>query len=410
MIVIPDLFGSYQKGREDAIAANWNDLANFEKIQAAQTANDRANLQLLAEQADFNINRNVARDLGDTSRMGRNVIAAGHAGDIAQAQTNNLMRGSQHNVVLGAAQNGTLDAYHGNLFGASVDNAITNRANAQRGSMDATAQLGAFQANYPAYANMLGTVAGNNIATQTYNSNQQLGNAKLQQGAFEASTRAGTQTSQNALNFALGQAPSAQAMGRGAAAVTLDGQATTLVGNSATRSQLDFTQQQRDVTMAQNAQAKLLNLKDQLSQTKNPNIRQQLLSMIAQQEKLLQSFGGTPATFNPAQTVALLPSGEQIYVNPSEQGGVGVNAQGQVYFPMTPAEMAARANSQAMANIPQTTQPVQAQPVQAQPVQNIANPADANNAPSWLQNATAWWDNTFSGVPIASQPRVNVLF
>ena len=405
MIVLPDLFGSYQKGREDAIAANWNDLANYEKIQVAQTANDRANLQLLAEQADFNINRNVARDLGDTSRMGRNVTAAGYAGDIAQAQTNNLMRGSQHNVVLGAAQNGTLDTYHGNLFGASVDNAITGRANAERGAKDATAQLAAFQANYPAYVNMLDTVAGNNIATQTYNSNHQLGNAQLKQQEYETATQAGIINNRNAGLFNSGQTGTAYQRGEAAGRLSLDNTATALAGNSATRSQLDFTQQQRDATMVQNAQAKLLSLKDQLSQTTDPNMRQQLLSMIAQQEEQLRQFGGTPASFNPAQTVALLPTGGQVYVNPSVQGGVGVNAQGQMYFPMTPAEASARAGSQAVANMPQATQGTQ-----GQPAQNTTNPADARNAPSWLQNAAAWWDNTFSGVKVAPQPRVNMLF
>ena len=38
-IVIPDLFGAFQKGREYAIDRNWKDLTNYEAIEKARNEN-----------------------------------------------------------------------------------------------------------------------------------------------------------------------------------------------------------------------------------------------------------------------------------------------------------------------------------------------------------------------------------
>ena len=59
MIVIPDLFGSFQKGREAAIEANWKDLQNYESIENARHQNDAAALANLATMADFGKQRRL---------------------------------------------------------------------------------------------------------------------------------------------------------------------------------------------------------------------------------------------------------------------------------------------------------------------------------------------------------------
>ena len=87
MIVIPDLFGAYQKGKEQAIQSNWQDLKNYEAIEAARTANDRANLQLLGELADFDIQRQVAQHLGNASARADSVGEIQFITDVNNART-----------------------------------------------------------------------------------------------------------------------------------------------------------------------------------------------------------------------------------------------------------------------------------------------------------------------------------
>ena len=69
MIVIPDLFGSFQKGREAAIEANWKDLQNYESIENARHQNDAAALTNLATMADFGVRRRMAQNEGTNSDL-----------------------------------------------------------------------------------------------------------------------------------------------------------------------------------------------------------------------------------------------------------------------------------------------------------------------------------------------------
>ena len=96
MIAIPDLFGAYQKGREAAIEANWNDLKNYENIEAMRTRNDRDALQLLAEQADYNINRSMMRDNGDVSAMATTLTRERFPGDVYSARNNAMLGQAQY--------------------------------------------------------------------------------------------------------------------------------------------------------------------------------------------------------------------------------------------------------------------------------------------------------------------------
>ena len=69
MIVIPDLFGSFQKGREAAIEANWKDLQNYESIENARHQNDAAALTNLATMADFGVRRRMVQNEGTNSDL-----------------------------------------------------------------------------------------------------------------------------------------------------------------------------------------------------------------------------------------------------------------------------------------------------------------------------------------------------
>ena len=69
MIVIPDLFGSFQKGREAAIEANWKDLQNYESIENARHQNDAAALANLATMADFGVRRRMVQNEGTNSDL-----------------------------------------------------------------------------------------------------------------------------------------------------------------------------------------------------------------------------------------------------------------------------------------------------------------------------------------------------
>ena len=69
MIVIPDLFGSFQKGREAAIEANWKDLQNYESIENARHQNDAQALANLATMADFGVRRRMVQNEGTNSDL-----------------------------------------------------------------------------------------------------------------------------------------------------------------------------------------------------------------------------------------------------------------------------------------------------------------------------------------------------
>lgn len=111
MIAIPNLFGAYQKGREAAIEANWNDLKNYENIEAMRTRNDRDALQLLAEQADYNINRSMMRDNGDVSALNAALAKERFYSDVYNARNNAMLGQAQYVAATNAAAGGTLQDY-----------------------------------------------------------------------------------------------------------------------------------------------------------------------------------------------------------------------------------------------------------------------------------------------------------
>ena len=174
MITIPNLFGAYQKGREAAIEANWNDLKNYENIEAMRTRNDRDALQLLAEQADYNINRSMMRDNGDVSAMATTLTRERFPGDVYNARINALLGGSQYGTAMTAAADGSLRTLTDNQFKTTANNVGTNVANSWVNLTDATARRQGLSNNLDAYYSLINNTVVDNIAAgqQTIKTNR----------------------------------------------------------------------------------------------------------------------------------------------------------------------------------------------------------------------------------------------
>ena len=99
MIFIPDLFGSYQKGREAAIDANWKDLQNYEGIENARHQNDAAALTNLATMADFGERRQMVQNEGTNSDLNTELNVASQLGKLYDAGTNNLIAGVNYGTI-----------------------------------------------------------------------------------------------------------------------------------------------------------------------------------------------------------------------------------------------------------------------------------------------------------------------
>lgn len=85
-IVIPDLFGAFQKGREYAIDRNWKDLENYETIEKMRTANDMAQLALLQERAYTPGKINMFYDNVDNSAMQNQIQFTAYPGALSNAR------------------------------------------------------------------------------------------------------------------------------------------------------------------------------------------------------------------------------------------------------------------------------------------------------------------------------------
>lgn len=98
MIYVPDLFGSYVKGEQQAVQDNWNDLKNYEDVERARTANDAANLQLQLDQWGFG-NQVLKSDAeGARAYVDQQTTMAGGAGKVLGAQMESDMTGMQYNA------------------------------------------------------------------------------------------------------------------------------------------------------------------------------------------------------------------------------------------------------------------------------------------------------------------------
>ena len=174
MIAIPDLFGAYQKGREAAIEANWNDLKNYENIEAMRTRNDRDALQLLAEQADYNINRSMMRDNGDVSALNAALANEQFYSDVYNARIKAKQAQAQFTATANAAANGTLQGYANNQLMTTFRNGDTNLYNSGVNSIDARARYNALNKHKEDYERLTDDTVADNIAAgrQTITTNQ----------------------------------------------------------------------------------------------------------------------------------------------------------------------------------------------------------------------------------------------
>lgn len=134
MIVIPDLFGSYQRGREEAIKNNWNDLAQYESIESSRHQNDAQALANLATMADFGHKRQMTSNEATNSNLAREINEYNQAGKIYNAKTNELIAGynygtldANRDMVQGIMGNNLLGQFYNSETG--VNNADTTRLN-----------------------------------------------------------------------------------------------------------------------------------------------------------------------------------------------------------------------------------------------------------------------------------------
>lgn len=85
-VIIPDLFGAFQKGREYAIDRNWKDLENYETIEKMRTANDMAQLALLQERYYTPLKMSMFADNADNSAMQNQIQFTAFPGALSNAR------------------------------------------------------------------------------------------------------------------------------------------------------------------------------------------------------------------------------------------------------------------------------------------------------------------------------------
>ena len=195
--LLPDIFTAAIKGYEDANNANWQDLKNYEAIEAARTANDTANLGLLGAIEDYGNNREISNAAGTQANIAALLLRAAAPAQLNQAGSNAIVTGGQ----LGALQANqpALGQAMSNQVAAFADNTSTNARMqmGQNGVARETAPLvlGAFKDHTEGTANAASILAGNlpNQATQTVAQN------KANYGANMAAAQLSTDTSNQAI-------------------------------------------------------------------------------------------------------------------------------------------------------------------------------------------------------------------
>ena len=169
--LLPDIFTAAIKGYEDANNANWQDLKNYEAIEAARTANDTANLGLLGAIEDYGNNREISNAAGTQANIAALLLRAAAPAQLNQAGSNAIVTGGQ----LGALQ------ANQPAFGQAISNQVAAYADGtstdarmkrgQNAVIQETAPLvlGAFKDQTEGTANAASILAGNlpNQATQT---------------------------------------------------------------------------------------------------------------------------------------------------------------------------------------------------------------------------------------------------
>ena len=146
MIVIPDLFGSFQKGREAAIEANWKDLQNYESIENARHQNDAAALANLATMADFGKQRRLTDNQVTNSDLNTQLNIAQMPAKLNIAEGDAMYTGMQLGTM--KANEDALKQSITNQFGTYVLGAETGYNNAVVSHGRSTIGRNVFTDNY----------------------------------------------------------------------------------------------------------------------------------------------------------------------------------------------------------------------------------------------------------------------
>lgn len=97
---IVDLFSPYIEGREKAIEHNWQDLKNYENIEAMRTANNLSELDLLGQRAQFGGEMNIFQNNVDQSARANEVAEYAQPGMAAKANMGSLFALDQRGAYL----------------------------------------------------------------------------------------------------------------------------------------------------------------------------------------------------------------------------------------------------------------------------------------------------------------------
>lgn len=149
MVLFVDPFAAYMKGREHAIDRNWNDLKQYEAVEAARNANDISALDILRQRARFGGEQSIFQNNVDASARANEVQETLQPGLLAQAGMNSM------------AAEDARSAFIGNR--PDYQQAIYNTMGANIGQMQNNAAAGAARNAYLApLAGEMGTMAGQN--------------------------------------------------------------------------------------------------------------------------------------------------------------------------------------------------------------------------------------------------------
>lgn len=331
---IPDLFGAYVKGRELAIEKNWQDLKNFESVEAQRNQNDLTAMDIWERRQQMPGKMSMFYDNVNNSSRANEVAEAGQRGMLAKANMGSDVAVGQYGVYK-AYEPQYIQAL-GDMFGAKIGEQ-SNAAQALLGKNAYLAphayQIGQDQ-GYIGHQQVLAnkTTAGNlvNVANQQIAISN--GNA--------ANAIAGNQLQGMQIRDAITNQPQIQAN-------TVDALGRVIPARNATQAQIDAA---NTGAMTNSQIGSLISLAQQGDAGAAWQLRQagyntdgSLLSAQATQD--LMGAGGQTQTGPAATTPSTAPqtvnvNGKTVMTHPS---GVVVTADGKTNFMMTPAEAQRRA-------------------------------------------------------------------
>ena len=346
---IPDLFGAYVKGRELAIEKNWQDLKNFESVEAQRHQNDLTAMDSWERQQQMAGKMSMFYDNVKNSSLASEVAEAGQRGMLAKANMGSDVAVGQYGVYK-AYEPQYIQAL-GDTFGAKIGEQ-SNAAQALRGKNAYLAphayQIGQDQ-GYVGHQQVLANkeTAGNLV------------NAAGQQIAISngtaANTIAGNQLQSIQINDAISNQPLIQAN-------TADALGRVIPARTAAQAQID-TANTGNPTAEQIGSMYALALGDpaaqgiymleQSEQLPAGTFRQLFGSKLGMTQDLMGAGGqttGPVATMPSTAPQAVNVNGKTTMTHPS---GVVVTSNGQTNFMMTPAEAQRRAAAASL--VPRTT-------------------------------------------------------